>query len=487
MGKIVQIVFIFGLFFNHAQGESPKISLNLEDLPQLIYKENKEVQIAKKNILLAQYEEVAANSPFDWNLYTSAAQEKKITNPNSAFDQGRIKEETSSLSLGTTRDFYYGTKIDLSFQLLHIQSDSLVAITPKRYQGAAKLKIDQPLLNGFGPQNIAEKLLKAKPKINRYQAEFISTFSQKLKNAVDLFWEIIAKEEEINLQFKSIKKLIFMQNYATKANLAGQKGKMEMIEVHASLVRDQALLEKKQGEKFQSILKLLALIDYPQDKIFSNIDQNIFFHFDSDSLLKTHLNISEKDYLSSDHKKEEFQLEELMVDLKQKKNRLMPKLDLQIELTSPSLSRSISDSLSQVSKNEFNNFKISLNFVWAIENLQAKGEHIKAYESYNQQELKITNKNLSDSKLLLQKKEELKISETNESSLIERKEIGQKTIDIAKEMMINGNMAMPEYLEELENLNLTEQELIEQLFKKRKLRNQINQLSGRYDDLYPNV
>ena len=193
------------------------------DLLEQTIKHNQKVQLAHMDYEIALAEKGGAMKDLDWNIALAGYLDNANTKQNVTYDNGSVREIERSYSLGFTKTFATGTRLQTSYQAISTSSSSRNTIAPTYYQSALQFGVRQPLLRGANKESLFNEYMKADYKIQRYIARYYKTLIREYTKVVQKYLDFITKTLEFKSREKSIKFYSDTFLYTRKALKVGEK------------------------------------------------------------------------------------------------------------------------------------------------------------------------------------------------------------------------------------------------------------------------
>lgn len=331
-----------------------------------------------------------AGASFDPVLKSTVQDYSAESKKANVFDSSELNRAQFDFSLA--HQLKTSTSYSISFTNQRTETDSTFATAGSYFDSNISVRVTQPILKNFGPQNAQKNLLVARKNRDASEEMFKSAVTGVITQVRQTYWNFVHSMANLDVQKQSLK---LAQDLLEQNRVRVQVGTLAPIDILQSEAevasREEAILVAESAlENYEDQLK--RLMDLPgagQDwsTTIRPADKPAFepMHVAESEMVKTALE-RRPDLLQLRH-----DLEAKGINLKYAQNQLLPDLNLYAQVGGTGVAGGYSDAVSDALKFEYPNWAIGFNFTLPIKNDAAEAEHERTVLEEMQAGLRIRN------------------------------------------------------------------------------------------------
>ncbi|MBT3979780.1 MAG: TolC family protein [Bacteriovoracaceae bacterium] len=352
----MQLILLLGQALNLFAADLPQI--DIQKVIELCLKNNIDVEISRLDHRLAKNEIEASSLDFDYFLTTAYEAKRDTTIANLTYDHKTYEERTTGPSIGIKNKIIWGIDWEASLQVLKIRSSSKVAFAKSRYQSAAQIKIEVPLLKEFGKRYTANRYYKAKNKYSRYRFNKFDKANDESFKAIKSYLDVLKEMAILEKRKADLNYSEKIYDFDKRKWKVGKKSKTDLLRTKSQIYKKRSLLFN-QKVKVENALIDLSLILYRGDKQIhaSQIDNAVLEDdFPSFGEHRRDLKKSYKLLATS------FEIKEVEEDLYKGKRESLPELKIEATGSASSIAKKWQRSVDKIFGVDFPSWSLALNF-----------------------------------------------------------------------------------------------------------------------------
>ncbi len=252
-----KFLLLFPFIFISLTTNARTIKITLNDAIQRVLKNNLDIQISKISYKKAKNNLYGAYSVYDLNFNLTVEHQDSTQPPKTLLDASRSIQDFLNFSL--TQQTSTGAKITFTTTSYKYRTENyMFSVLNPVYGTTFRLRIDQPLLNGFGRKNVEYQInvnrhMEEKAK-EQFKQQVMNLIEQTTKSYLDLVYAYqnlkVAKEslqlakEQYNITKQKIQvgTMAEVEIYQAEANLASAE--QQLIEAENLVQQTQDSLKK---------------------------------------------------------------------------------------------------------------------------------------------------------------------------------------------------------------------------------------------------
>ena len=368
------------LFIESAK-ETKILKIGLVDCIVFALKNNSEIKIKKIEPLIDDGNIKVAKAEFEPSLTLdgSMGETKKQSANSTAFSPPISKTRTRELNVGLGGKFITGTEYDIDFINKKDISNATYRIINPYYESQAAITITQPLLEGFGiTVNRADIIIASNNKVKskeNFKKEVIDVVSK----TKELYYNYVLFLEQYKVAEVSLKRAKDLFALTKERSKQGLASNVDLLEAEASVAeREEALLAiEGQLKLAEDNLKYITnLVDDPQlwNAKIVPLDKPEFKveNVDLVESLKTSFQYR------PDYEAAKIDLKNQDIQIKVKKNTLLPTVDLVGSFGLNGLNKKYAESLDDLSSGDYRDWSAGFKITIPLGNQEARGNYDKA-------------------------------------------------------------------------------------------------------------
>src|SRR5207253_9622016 len=180
--------------------------LTLREALALALANNKDIEVARDNVKIAEYDLLSAHGAYDPRLSAQSYYER-IKTPATSFLSGAAKVETSDIT-GTARleglAPKFGGSYRLDFSSIRQTSNSQFSVLNPQYPTALTLSFTQPLMRGLRFDLPRRQIEVAKKNLSLTDAQFRQRAIEVITNVQRSYWDLVVALRNLHIQRDSL-------------------------------------------------------------------------------------------------------------------------------------------------------------------------------------------------------------------------------------------------------------------------------------------
>ncbi|MBI3090418.1 MAG: TolC family protein [Candidatus Tectomicrobia bacterium] len=384
------------------------LPLSIEQAMELALRNNLSISIERTSVEISDANLEAAQGEFDPRLFAGPALRRTVVPVSSALSrvgagaqQLEIDEENLDFNAGVRKRLDLGASVELEFSANRLESTQGFQNFRPRYAPSLDLSLTQPLLRNFGREVTRSRIIVAQT--NRVISA--EAFRQRVMEIValvrDTYWDVVFARGDLAVRRQSLQ----LARELVEINRAQvEVGTMAPIEILQAQTRAaQREEEVIIGEKAvaDAIDRLLRVMNVFGNSLVSNLlivpsDEPKFEERSVELEAQIALALQNQPNLTL----RRLDLDNLRLNARVQRNRLLPALDLQASVGLNGLAGEtqagvspfegdFGDSLDRLRTGDFYQFSVGLNFELPLGNRTARGEASRARLELARAELQI--------------------------------------------------------------------------------------------------
>lgn len=362
------------------------LNLTLKDSIVLALQNNYDIRIAKINPLIKEKDITVAKSEFDPTLNITGETKETETPSNSGVLTGgtspeRFERDTNTIEASLEKPLETGASLTLEYSIKRtdvfpVSSFTLLNPASEAYIEA---KITQPLLKSAGIFYNRSDIYIARNDKKRSVLELKETAIEVINSTQTAYWELVKAIEELRVRRKSLERA---EDLLKKNKIQVDVGTLAPIEL---LVAEEGVASQLEGvviaendikDREDELMQVMNLSNNP---ILSDVS---IVPLDRASFQVIDVSINESIKIALENRPEVFEqgldIENARIKVKQEKNQLLPKLDVEAGIRYSGLRKDYGKATDNVFSEDFQGQFFGLTLEVPIGNREARSNYSKA-------------------------------------------------------------------------------------------------------------
>lgn len=371
-----------------AQVKRPRqITLTLEDALERMLKYNFALEVARYNPAIEATRVVEAEAVFDASLFSSLSkviQDRPSGSQLAATDFDRFYWNT-----GVRKVLPTGMQVSTSYSLeRQFTSLAFQQLNPQ-YFSQLNLGLQQPLLRGFGIDFNRSAIVVAVNNKRIADYQFQQRIRESLRQTEVAFWQLVQARREVVISARLLQRFESIYD-----NLWARRefdvNKIQLEDTNANLATSRADFLRVLSNVRNAEDQLLSLMNDPELSLADDLEilpegLPVFPRILVDRVGELQTALENR----SEIREGELLVSNALSGIGQARNGTLPRLDLTFNYAVDGLGKSADRSFDEVTKNDFNEYTIGIEFEVPIGNRAAKSRLIRARLSLAQAEAEL--------------------------------------------------------------------------------------------------
>lgn len=383
-----------------AEPEPGTVRISLQDAYRLVIQNNLLSRAARQEREISDLGVPYEKGAFDVNLFADAGVSRtqlEDANPRSSglgtifFSDLSADQRTRFFTLGVDKLFATGTRASLSVspgyastfvqQMNHPLGSSQVTAseygTDNPYGGRLTLRLDQPLLNGFGTTATEARLKEAKKRAEQGDLAYQEQLIRLIASTDSLYWEYSYALQNLKNKQEALDLASEQLSQDTERVKSGMLAPLDLPQVEATVAERRKDLFSAQAEVENTRLALMDQLyaDRPRPSDLELTDLPTLLPFDPPLTEVERQALARRPEL----KLAAAQASERLIAEQAAKNRLLPKLDLTVAYTDAAKSGdALNPVLTELAQGNLPGYYLGLSFGIPISNRTARSSFQQA-------------------------------------------------------------------------------------------------------------
>jgi outer membrane protein len=180
--------------------------LTLREAIALALQNNKDIEVARDNVKIAEYDLLSFRGAYDPRL-TAQNYYEKINAPATSFLSGAAKVETSDITANARFEGLtpkYGGSYHVDFSSIRATSNSLFAVLNPQYPTALTFSYSQPLVRGLRFDLPRRQIEVAKKNLSLTDAQFRQRAIEVISSVQRSYWDLVFALRNLQIQRDSL-------------------------------------------------------------------------------------------------------------------------------------------------------------------------------------------------------------------------------------------------------------------------------------------
>ncbi len=350
-----------------------QVEMSLSDVIERTLRSNYSIVEQSYTPAIASTAIVQAQAAFDGAFFSNMIRTK--TDQPTANELVTSGSDFFSSSSGLDKLLPSGAVVSGRYDIRRIkQTLSFQTLNPA-YTSQFVLTLNQPLLRGFGLDYNRRFIVVAEKRRAIGDLSFRSTVEDTLRQAERLYWSLVLARRSLVARARLIADFEAIYDYL-QARSDFDVLPVNLFTTEASLKAERTNFLADQANVLNIEDQLVALMNDPGKNLVDNVE---LVPTDFPSLERVRTDSVAEAQLALEHRpdilSQELQVEIKRIDANARKNEELPQLDLSFTVTSTGLGGNANSSFDEVSRNEFINYDIRVQYRLPIGNRSARALH----------------------------------------------------------------------------------------------------------------
>jgi outer membrane protein TolC len=379
--------------------QTRRVRIGLERVVKSTVANNSELEFARLAPAIAQARIVQAEAVFDWTLFSSFDY-TKTDQPQTAptigatpVGLGATVSDRTSGSIGLRRTLVSGGEFTIEHDMIYtdVMTPGLSTAPNPARELNFLLRVDQPLLRGFG-SDITQAQIRLERNAERDSiAELERQLSNKVTEVEQNYWQLVLAHRRLQIAERNLERGVEVRDTLQKRLEARLRvTQAEVAEAEARVAQRRTALIQAQRDFRLASDRIKAEMNDPELPIGSSV-----LLVPDDAPLDEPIEFSLADLLLTafDRRPELRQavlsIDDTSIRLLASKNNLLPRLDLRAQVSWAALADDYGDAYDQLYEGQFVDYLLGLQFEYALGNRSAEAqvrqrtlERMQAVEAY---------------------------------------------------------------------------------------------------------
>ena len=376
-------VFLERLLGRVAEVDRPqKLPLTLEDALRRAMTHNFAVRVSSYNPAIETTRIVEAEAAFDVSFFANLTKNKQNRPSASALIGTEV--DTLNMQSGLSKLLPTGMRATTSLSLIRQSNDFQFQTLNPQWDSAFVFELRQPWLRGFGIDfnRSAIRLARLDKSVSEHQ--FRRQVIVTLRDVEEAYWNLVQARREVVITGRLLSRFEQIYDYLWQRR-EFDAYKIQIAETKARLERSKATFIQVKANVRNAEDRLVNLLNDPQIDLADDIE---LLPLDFPSVAPVVLDRLSEVQVALDNRPElaeaRLLIKQAKIAIGQAKNQVLPQLDMVFRYTVDGLGPSAHDAFSEVSKNDFHEYFISLEFEIPVGNRAARARERRARLQHGQ-------------------------------------------------------------------------------------------------------
>ncbi len=353
-----------------------QVTLSIEDAIERMLKHNFALEVARYNPAIEATRVVEAEAVFDASLFSNISkliQDRPSGSQLAATDFDRFSWET-----GVRKVLPTGMQVSTSYSLeRQFTSLAFQQINPQ-YFSQLNLGMQQPLLRGFGIDFNRSAIVVAVNNKRIADYQFQQRIRESLRQTEVAFWQLVQARREVVISARLLQRFesIYENLWARREF---DVNKIQLEDTKANLETSRADFLRVLSNVRNAEDQLLSLLNDPELSLMDDVEilpegLPVFPPIRVDRIGELQTALENR----SEIREAELLVSNALSSIGQARNQTLPRLDLRFNYAVDGLGKSADRSFDEVTKNDFNEYTIGIEFEVPIGNRAAKSRLMRA-------------------------------------------------------------------------------------------------------------
>ncbi len=353
-----------------------KLPLTLQEAIQRAMANNLAVRVVSYNPAIETTKIVEAEAAFDVSFFTNLIKNKQNQPTASALVGSNV--DTFSVQGGLTKLLPTGMRATTSLDSVRNSNDFQFQTLNPQWNSAFVVELRQPWLRGFGIDFNRTSIHLAKLDHRISEEQFRAQVIETLVDVEQAYWDLVTARRDVVITARLLSRFEQIYEYlwqrrefdAYKIQIAETKARLETTK--AAFI--QVVANVRNAEDV-----LVARMNDPEIDLADDVE---ILPLDFPTLAPVVLDRLSEVQVALDHRTElaeaKLRIKQAKIGVGQAKNQALPQLDMTFRYTVDGLGPSAHDAFSEVTKNDFHEYYISLEFEIPMGNRAARARERRA-------------------------------------------------------------------------------------------------------------
>jgi outer membrane protein len=213
--------------------------LSLKEALALALENNKDIEVARENVRIAEFDLQGARGAYDPRLNTAAFYER-IENPISSFLSGGSNGSTTQSDYtGTVRleglAPKYGGSYRIDFSSIRLTTNNIFSALNPQYPTALTLSYTQPLLRGLRSDNSRRQIEIAQKNLSLTDAQFRQRAIETITNVQRSYWDLVFALRNVQIQSDAVRDAKTQLEHNKRMVEEGQLAPIDIVAAEAQI------------------------------------------------------------------------------------------------------------------------------------------------------------------------------------------------------------------------------------------------------------
>ena len=213
--------------------------LSLREALKLALENNKDIEVARENVKIAEFDLLGARGAYDPRLSSQSYYERTQTPVSSFLSGGSNGAVTQADFTGTARleglTPKGGGNYRMDFSSVRLTSDSLFAALNPQYPSALTFSFTQPLLRGFRIDNSRRQIQIAKKNLSLSDVQFRQRAIETITSVQRAYWDLVVALRNLQVQRDAVRDARTQLEHNKRLVNEGQLAPIDIVAAEAQV------------------------------------------------------------------------------------------------------------------------------------------------------------------------------------------------------------------------------------------------------------